>query len=293
MTQANIGMADVSTVDVSTLADVETWSGKGRHDENFPVGSHLIARRHREPIHRYYSFARNADDLADSASLSAQQKIARLDIMEDVLLGHRQTGSPSAAALRVSLSSTGITPKHATDLLVAFRQDATKLRYATLGELYQYCNHSAVPVGRYVLDVHGESGDCHAPSDALCTSLQIINHIQDCAADLAELDRCYLPQALLDQFGASVEDLRRPAETPALRRVFMVLLKQVDRMNHEASALPKAVRDRRLRVETATIRGLATRLTRRLTGNDPLAKRVKLRPVDAVFSLLAAAPKLL
>ena len=279
--------------DVSTLADVETWSGKGRHDENFPVGSRLIARRHRDPIHRYYSFARNADDIADSPSLSAQQKIARLDIMEDVLLGHRQTGSPSAAALRVSLSATGITPKHATDLLVAFRQDATKRRYSTVEELYRYCNYSAAPVGRYVLDVHGESGDCHAPSDALCTSLQIINHIQDCAVDLAELDRCYLPQALLDQFGASVEDLRRPAETPALRCVFNALLDQVDRMNLEASALPKAVRDRRLRAETAIIRGLATRLTKRLSRNDPLAKRVKLRPADAVFSVLAAAPNLL
>ncbi|WP_428491458.1 squalene synthase HpnC [Rhodopila sp.] len=283
----------MTETDVSTLADVETWSGKGRHDENFPVGSRLIARRHREPIHRYYSFARNADDIADSASLSAQQKIDRLDIMEDVLLGHRQTGSPSAAALRASLSRTGITSKHATDLLVAFRQDATKLRYATVEELHHYCRYSAVPVGRYVLDVHGESSDCHAPSDALCTSLQIINHIQDCATDLAELDRCYLPQALLAQFGASIEDLRRPDETAALRRVFMALLEQVDRMNLEASALPKAVRDRRLRAETAIICGLATRLTKRLTRNDPLAKRVKLQPADAVFSVLAAAPNLL
>jgi farnesyl-diphosphate farnesyltransferase len=276
----------------SSLLDVETWSGKGRHDENFPVGSQLIARKYRDPIHRYYSFARNADDIADSPSLSAEQKIARLDIMQDVLLGRLQTGSPSAAALRVSLSRTGITPNHATDLLIAFRQDATKLRYATIDELCQYCSLSAMPVGRYVLDVHGESHDCYPSSDALCMSLQIINHIQDCAQDLAELNRCYLPQALLDHFGASVEDLRSPAETPALRRVFTALLDRVEQMNRAASKLPRLVRDRRLRTETGIIHGLATRLTNRLMRNDPLASRVKLRPADAVFSLLSAVPYL-
>ena len=279
--------------DVSTMLDVETWSGKGRHDENFPVGSRLIARRHRDPIHRYYSFARNADDIADSPSLSPEQKIARLDIMQDVLLGTRQIGSPSAAALRDSLARTATTPTHATDLLIAFRQDATTPRYATIDELCRYCRYSAMPVGRYVLDVHGESHDCYPASDALCMSLQIINHLQDCAADLAELDRCYLPQALLDHCGASVEDLRSPAETPALRRVFAALLDQVGRMNQTASALPKLVRDRRLRTETAIIHGLATRLTQRLVRNDPLANRVKLRPADALFSLLSAAPYLL
>ncbi|MDR3530218.1 MAG: squalene synthase HpnC [Rhodopila sp.] len=276
----------MSPPDNSAILDVETWSGKGRHDENFPVGSHLIARKYREPIHRYYAFARNADDIADSPTLSAQDKVTRLDIMEDVLLGRRTSGSPSALALRESLARTGVSPTHATDLLVAFRQDAVKRRYATIDELYNYCHYSAVPVGRYVLDLHGENHECFSPSDALCISLQILNHIQDCAKDLAELDRCYLPQALLDHFGASVDDLRRPAETPALRRVFITLLDRVDRMNHAASELPEIVRNRRLRLETAIIHGLSKRLARRLAHNDPLANRVKLTKADAVFSVL-------
>ena len=136
--------------------NVEVWSGKSRTDENFPVGSRLIARKHRDPIHRFYTFARNADDIADSASLSPAEKLARLDVMEGVLLGRLAAGSPSAAALRVSLAQTGVTPKHATDLLIAFRQDSVKSRYATIDELYNYCHYSAVPVGRYVLDLHGE-----------------------------------------------------------------------------------------------------------------------------------------
>jgi squalene synthase HpnC len=262
--------------------DVETWSGKDRHDENFPVGSILIARRYRDPIHRFYRFARNADDIADSPMLAPEDKLARLNIMEDVLLGRREIGSPSALAL------TGLSTQHATDLLIAFRQDATKSRYATIDELYHYCHYSAVPVGRYVLDLHGENHECYSPSDALCMSLQILNHIQDCGKDLAELDRCYLPQVLLDHFGASVADLRLPAETPALRRVFITLLDRVDRMNHAASELPEIVHNRRLRIECGIIHGLAKRLARRLVNNDPLAGRVKLRKTDAVFSSLAA-----
>jgi farnesyl-diphosphate farnesyltransferase len=268
--------------------DVETWSGKDRGDENFPVGSYLIARKFREPIHRFYTFARNADDIADGSTLAPQDKLARLQVMEDVLLGRRQQGSASALALRESLARTGMASTHATDLLLAFRQDATKSRYATIDELYDYCHYSAVPVGRYVLDLHGESHDCYSSSDALCISLQILNHIQDCAKDLKELDRCYLPQALLDHFGARVSDLLLPAETPALRRVFVTLLDRIDRMNHAASELPEIVRNRRLRLETGVIQSLAKRLARRLADNDPVANRVKLKKVDAVLSGLAS-----
>ena len=127
------------------------------------------------------------------------------------------TGSPSALRLRASLAQTGVTPRHSPDLLIAFRRDATKLRYADWDELHDYCRYSAMPVGRHVLDLHGEDGATYEPSDALCTSLQVLNHLQDCVKDLAELDRCYLP-------GAPMEDLRGPATTPALRSVFDRLL---------------------------------------------------------------------
>jgi hydroxysqualene synthase len=273
--------------------DVETWSGKDRHDENFPVGSVVIAPRYRAPIHCYYNFARNADDIADSPVLPAEDKVTRLNIMEDVLLGRRDSGSRSALALRASLVETGVNPMHATDLLKAFRQDATKLRYATIDELYDYCQYSAAPVGRYVLDLHGESHRTYASSDALCISLQVLNHLQDCGKDLAQLDRCYLPQALLDHFGASVDDLRLPAETPGLRRVFITLLDRVNRLNHAAEDLPRLVCNRRLRVETRIICGLARRLQRRLTHNDPLAGRVKLTRSDGISAVLASVASLL
>ncbi|HET8997161.1 MAG TPA: squalene synthase HpnC [Acetobacteraceae bacterium] len=273
---------------VDEIANVEAWSGKDRGDENFPVGSWLIRADLRTHVHAFYAFARNADDIADSPTLTPEDKIARLDIMEEVLLGRRDTGSPSALRLRESLAQTGVTPKHAAELLIAFRQDAVKRRYATLTELYDYCRYSAVPVGRHVLDLHGEPHKTHAPSDALCTSLQVLNHIQDCVQDYKRLDRCYLPQRMLEDANASPEHLLRPAASPGVRRVFDSLLHRVDRMNHFALDLPKRARDRRLRVETAAILSLSKRLAARLQREDPVRGRVALSKADKVGSLLVA-----
>jgi hydroxysqualene synthase len=266
---------------MSGAVTVEAWSGKDRGDENFPVGSLLIRRDLRVHVHAFYAFARNADDIADSPELSADEKVARLDTMDDVLLGKCETGSPSALQLRASLAETGVSPRHSLDLLIAFRRDATKLRYANWDELYDYCRYSAMPVGRHVLDLHGESHATYEPSDALCASLQVLNHLQDCAKDLATLDRCYLPAVDVDQ-------LRGSAATPELRRVFDMLLDRVDELNAIARDLPRLTRSRRLRLETAVIVGLAHRLARRLRRGDPIARRVRLTKSDAVASAFAA-----
>ena len=270
---------------------VETWSGKDRGDENFPVGSLLIRADLRRHVHTYYAFARNADDIADHPDLAPAQKIARLDAMEAVLTGMATEGSPSAARLRDSLAETGVSSIHARELLIAFRQDAVKRRYADWAELMQYCRYSAAPVGRYVLALHGESEAAWPASDALCASLQVLNHLQDCAKDFAELDRSYLPGDWLAREGATAEDVRAPKANPGLRRTFGAMLAETALLNEQASALPSLVRARRLRVETAIIGGLARRLHARLVREDPLAARVKLRTPDMVGAVLAALPR--
>jgi hydroxysqualene synthase len=270
------------------VAGVETWSGKDRGSENFPVGSLLISRRLRPHIHAFYAFARNADDIADNPHLSEADKIGRLGTMEDVLLGRRPSGSPSAAALRASLAESGVTPEHARDLLHAFRTDASKNRYANWAELVDYCRYSAMPVGRYVLDLHGESQETWPHSDALCVVLQVLNHVQDCARDFLNLDRSYLPADLLAQAGAIPADVLRPAETPALRQVFSALLTKCAELNRAAAPLPRVVRDRRLRLECAVITSLGRRLTTRLSRQDPIATRVKLTRTDAALSVISA-----
>lgn len=268
---------------------VEAPSGKGRGDENFPVGSLLIRRALRPHVHAYYAFARNADDIADSPTLAPAEKVARLDRMEAVLLGREDEGSPSAVRLRDSLARTGVASRHATDLLVAFRQDATQRRYASWDELMGYCRFSAAPVGRYVLALHGEDPATWHASDPLCAALQVLNHLQDAKGDLAALDRCYLPQDLLDEAGVGVEALADPAASAGLRRVFDRLLDRVDALNALGDDLPRRVRDRRLRLEVAVICGLSRRLARRLRAGDPVAGRVGLGKADVAAALAGAS----
>ena len=275
------------------LASVETASGKGAGDENFPVGSMLISKALRPHVHAFYVFARIGDDIADNGDLAPDDKVARLERMAAVLTGAAETGSPSASALRASQAQTGVTDRHSLDLLEAFKQDAVKSRYANWGELLEYCRLSAMPVGRQVLDLHGESLDTHPPSDALCAALQVLNHLQDCGDDLASMDRCYFPQDMMDSEGTGIAELRGPAATPGLRRVIDRLLDEVDRLNDEAEALPRRVTDRRLRVETGTIVALSRRLARRLRRQDPIAGRVKLSRADAGLSAAGALRYLL
>jgi farnesyl-diphosphate farnesyltransferase len=269
-------------------AGVETWSGKDRDAENFPVGSLLISKKLRPHIHAFYAFARNADDIADNPKLTEAEKISRLGTMEDVLLGRRQTGSPTAAALRASLAHTGVTSEHARDLLHAFRTDSTKNRTASWADLMDYCRYSAMPVGRYVLDLHGESRDTWPHSDALCAVLQVTNHLQDCAKDFLDLDRVYLPADLLSAAGILPPELLRPAQTPQLRQVLDALLDKCTELNRAAAPLPRVVRNRRLRLECGVITGLARRLEQRLRRQDPLAMRVKLTKGDAARSVVSA-----
>ena len=118
--------------------------------------------------------------------------------------------------LRAALAERSLSPQHAQDLLKAFRQDVTKHRYADWDELIDYCRYSAMPVGRFVLDVHGESRSTWPASDNVCAVLQIINHLQDCVKDYRALDRVYIPLDALKAAGTSVEALDAPRATPAI-----------------------------------------------------------------------------
>jgi hydroxysqualene synthase len=269
-----------------TIAAVETPSGKGRGDENFPVGSFLIRRDLRVHVHAFYRFARNADDIADNPNLAAAEKIRRLDRMEEVLDGAPGTDSPAATAMRASLLETGTSFQHCRDVLRAFRLDATKLRYTDWPDLIEYCRYSASPVGRQLLDLHGEDRATWPASDALCSALQVLNHLQDCADDYHALNRVYLPSDDLAACGSRLEDLDGRQSTKGLRCVIDRLLDGCDKLIVEARALPPGVKAPGLRRECAVIVNLAERLTRRLRGGDPLARRVKLTKSDFALALL-------
>src|SRR5438105_10038631 len=167
-------------------------SGKGHRDENFPVASRLIHPRHRGIILAFYEFVRIADDIADHPTLGSREKLDLLDRLEAALLG-KDEEIAEAVALRSALQARKLSPRHVQDLLTAFRMDVTNLRYRDWDDLMNYCAYSAMPVGRFVLDVHGEDQSTWPGNDALCAALQIINHLQDCKKDYRDLDRVYVP----------------------------------------------------------------------------------------------------
>jgi hydroxysqualene synthase len=268
------------------ITAAEARSGKGHRDENFPVASGLIHPRHRAPILAFYEFVRTADDIADHPTLPAQEKLALMDRLEGTLLG-KNDDNPVGLALRMQLAERGLTSRHAQDLLTAFRMDVTKLRYRDWDDLIGYCTYSAMPVGRFVLDVHGESHALWPANDALCAALQIINHLQDCAKDYRNLDRVYIPLDALAAAGATVEMLGADRSPPALLVCIHALAHRTDSLLHDSWPFSVGIDDTRLALEVAVIQTFAERLTGLLSRRDPLCECVHLGKAGvAGFGLL-------
>lgn len=256
-------------------ASAQLRSGKGHRDENFPVASWLISARHRPVIRAFYEFVRVADDIADHPSLRAGDKLVRLNRLEQSLLGGNEN-EPEAAALRDVLVRRHLSLQHALDLLRAFCQDVTQSRYRAWSGLIDYCSYSAMPVGRFVLDVHGEARSTWPSSDALCAALQIINHLQDCADDYCRLGRVYLPLDDLASHGLDVDAIAAAHASPALRGCLQELVQRTERLLAQSRPLPGLVVDTRLALEISVIQALAARHLALLKERDPLSERVRL-----------------
>ena len=182
------------------------------HYENFPVASHLLPRRMRDPVAAIYVFARRADDLADEGTCSDEERLEALDAMA-AELDATVAGQPPDDALWRALADAiprynlPLTPFH--DLLSAFRQDVTQHRFNTFDDLRDYARRSADPVGHLLLHLADQaSADNIKDSDRICTGLQLINFLQDLHQDFIERDRLYIPRADLVAFGVTEDRLR-------------------------------------------------------------------------------------
>jgi len=271
------------------LVSNDLASGKNHKDENFPVASFILKPRHRSAIMAFYRFARKADDVADHPLATPEAKLARLAVMRATLLGDSDA-DPEAQALRAAQAQRGLDARHGVDLLRAFTLDVSQSRYPTWDALMDYCRYSAMPVGRFVLDVHEEDPALWPASDALCAALQVINHLQDCSKDYQDLGRVYLPLDALEANGCPVEALSADRASPALRAAIRALAVKTEALLDEARPFATGVRDGRLAFEIAAIQRLAEDLVRRLLRADPLSERVHHRPMEA-FGLLALAAK--
>src|ERR1700741_3200216 len=262
---------------MSSASDLR--SGKTHRDENFPVASWIIHPRPRALILAFYNFVRTADDIADHARLPADEKLRYLDLLEAELLG-KGDSQKEALNLRNALSERSMSPRHALDVLIAFRMDVSKLRYENWDEVIHYCRYSAMPVGRFMLDVHGESTSTWPASDALCAGLQINNHLQDCGKDYRELNRVYLPRDALAAAGASVEALGLARAPAPLLQCLHSLAARTEALLNESKTLSAEVKDFRLGLEISVIQTFADKILRLLKVRDPLSETVHLGPIE-------------
>jgi squalene synthase HpnC len=263
---------------MTTLADIIPT--KDQHGENFPVASWIVAARLRPAILAFYKFVRAADDVADHPTLSESDKFRLLDELQAALLGKDDTAAPAGAQLRHALAERGLPPRHALDLLTAFRMDVTKRRYRDWDDLIHYCSYSAMPVGRFVLDVHAESRVTWPANDALCAALQVINHLQDCRADYQNLDRVYIPLDAMQRTGTGVEALGAEKSTPELLRCIREVAGRTELLVREAEPFSAQINDLRLALEVSVIQGVARTLTRTLQERDPLSEPVHLSKLN-------------
>lgn len=253
------------------------------------MASLLLSATTRRQVMAFYHFARTADDIADDPTLTPDSKILRLDALEETLAGRHEVTEYTVTAhnLHRAVAGDEALLAQAAQLLQAFRRDAVVDHCRDWGDLMMYCQFSAAPVGRFLLQLHGEAPAAFGPSDSLCAALQVLNHLQDCADDLSALGRVYIPLAWLRGAGLDVDALAEESASPALRQVLDIALDHVDGLIDLARPLPGRINSSRLRLQASITLVVAERLSAKLRREDPLARRVVLSPLDYSGAVLA------
>jgi len=249
------------------------------HYENFPTASLLIRRDIRPAVAAIYAFARHADDIADEGNAPAEKRLKQLDAWEILLerCTDEQIDHPVFLALGDAIDRHALPVSALHDLITAFRMDVSVHSYATPDELMFYCRHSANPVGRLMLALHGiKQPEAQTASDAICTALQLANFWQDLSRDIPR-GRCYLPNEWLQSANLSGKDLLYgktdiEALRPALNKAIQFTEKLFDRGHAILHELPFRFR---LQI-AATLHGGRAILDKVKKTRDPLCERPSL-----------------
>ena len=273
------------------------WRGQRDHYENFPVASWFVPADLRPAMVAVYRFARYGDDVADEGDAPPHERLQELDALRQALRGNRH--HPVVADLQAVIGRHRIDVGLFEALLEAFEQDANGTDYESRQALLEYCEHSANPVGRIVLRIfNADDPAALAPSDAICSALQLINFAQDMGQDISR-GRCYVPRTELDASGLTQEDLnacvRAKSISPPVRRLLDGQLEMALSLLQEGAPLLKMTSGR-LKLELASIVAAGHTMLNKTRLNDPFAQRLKLGQSDfpamlwQCFALLRGRP---
>jgi squalene synthase HpnC len=255
-----------------------------KHYENFPVGSILLPAKLRRPIALIYAFARSADDFADEGTMPAEQRLGLLDTYSrelDAIEAGSKPHLPLFEALAPVIRDHALPIQSFRDLLSAFAQDVTKQRYADFGEVLDYCRRSANPVGRLLLHLFGASGPQPAAwSDNICSSLQLINFVQDVEIDYAK-GRIYIPLDEMRRYGVREEQIARRDTGGGWRPLIGMQIDRARDMLEQGAPLGTWLRGR-IGLELRLIVSGGRRIVRKLesSGGDVFRDRPVLKPFD-------------
>ena len=262
------------------------------HYENFPVASILLPNRLRRPVGLIYAFARSADDFADEGDDLPEQRLHNLQQYQlelDLIEGNRTPATPLFVDLMGVIRQYHLPVGLFRDLLSAFSQDVVKSRYADFAEVLDYCRRSANPVGRLLLHLYDAAGATNAAySDNICTSLQLINFLQDVESDYRR-NRIYFPLDEMAKFGISEHQISA-SDTSGNWTAFMRF--EINRAGEmlNAGAPLGEVLPGRIGLELRTIVCGGMRIVEKLRAidGDVFRRRPVLRPLDWVTMLYRA-----
>lgn len=264
------------------------------HYENFPVASIFLPRHLRRPVEIIYHFARQADDFADEGSIPDNQRLARLDSFRDELgriANHETPHTPLFQDIANIVAQHQLPLQLFHDLLDAFSQDVVKKRYATYDEVLDYCRRSANPIGRLLLHLYEENTPQNKIySDAICTSLQLINFWQDVKKDYA-IGRIYLPQDEMARFGVTEQHIAREFADTSWQALMQFQVQRARDMMNNGAPLGSILTGR-IGLEMRLIIAGGNRILDKLESAhyDMFRHRPALRPFDWVIMLGKSAP---
>ena len=260
--------------------------------ENFPVALRVLPRKHRIHLAAIYDVARVIDDLGDEAP---GDRVALLTAFRDDLDVIWAGGQPNAPVLRrlaETVRARTLSRQPFVDLIEANLRDQTVTTYPTYDDLLSYCELSANPIGRMVLEIFGASTPERIElSDRVCTALQIIEHCQDVAED-RQAGRIYLPLADLERFGVVPNDLDSGTAAPRLRRLVEFEVQRAGDLLTEGSPLVGQLGGwARLAVSGYVAGGRAALISLKRTNWDVMASCPKIRRLDVIQQLTVVATR--